>query len=222
MSDDPWYDATERVNDLTDAYWSTQGRVDRTGFIGHGPHLACNAWALVPVWTASTGILRTSGLAGPLDVDADGTPHGGELFELYLEAPAWADRAIADFAEEWWTTALLRVLQQYAGGAFKETIDTHGLLTMACEGFPERQHASLEGWTDDAGRATVAIGRLDTARDGRTIDVGWATHGIYPVTPILPAETAYLRETGDRAGLLAALRRGPTRHWAVADRAPAI
>ncbi len=222
MSDDPWFDATERVNDLNDDYWATQGRIDRTGFIGQAPALACNAWAMIPVWTPTSGILRTSGLAGPLEIDDGGRPWGGEQYELYVEAPAWADRATADFADEWWVTALRSVMASWAGTGMRPTVEHHGLATLAVESFPERQHASLEGWLDADGRASVGIGRIDTARDGRTIDVGWARHTIFPVTPLLPVEVAYLKETGDRAGLLSALRRGPTRHWAVAERAPVI
>jgi len=222
MSEDPWYDATEATHDRVDAYWATQGRTDRVGFIGQAPGFACDAWALLPVWTPTTGVLRTCGLSGPLEVAPDGTPSGGERFELYVEAPAWADRATADFMDEWWTTALLRVMSSYAGTAMLPTIQEHGLLTMAVGDFPERQHASLAGWLDDDGRATVGIGRIDTARDGRTIDVGWGRESLFPITPLLPVEVAYLRTTGDRAGLLAALRRGPTRHWAVTERDPVV
>jgi hypothetical protein len=222
MDGDPLYLATESTHERVDAYWSTQGRTTTTGFIGQGPGLACDAWALLPVWTRSTGVLRTSGLSGPLEVDAGGTPSGGEGFELYVESPAWVDRETTDFMQEWWPTALLRTMVQYVGTAMRPTIEEHGLLTMAVTGFPDRAAASLEGWLDDDGRAVVGIGRLDTVREGLVIDVGWARETAYPVTPLLPVEAAYLRDTGDRAGLLAALRRGPTRHWAVAGRDPVV
>lgn len=224
MDGDAWYDATEATHLAVDAYWGTQGRTQTFGFIGQRPGFACDAWAMLPVWTRDSGILRTQGLSGPLDIGADGTPSGGEGFELYLEAPAWAERDIRDFTREWWHTALARVMTSWAGRGMRATIEHYGLLTMAVPftDFPETQHASLEGWVGEDGAATVAIGTLDTARDGRTIDVGWQREAVYAVTPLLPAETAFLRRGGDRDELRGALRRGPTRHWAVEQRAAVV